>query len=192
MAAFFVACALCIPIADSAAAATADAAVFSVTAPVTALGTQVWVDVDSPSGDSGHLTGEIRNNSDWVALPLRETVFGMGAIASVQPGTVEVRLRSSTGSNPDLALTVVDAQGVILNESRARLVLTSAASFPPTQTDPHVDPATDSTLSSSITSEAAQLLANVGISPLGALLLGVATLGAGLVTIAARRRLRGN
>lgn len=121
---------LCVPVTASPADA-ATASRISVTAVVPASGTEVWVDVDAQSGSSNQLTGEFRNNAGWIPLTLQETVFGLGAVASVQPGTVEFRMTSSVGSNPDLALTVVDAKGAILIESRARLALT-----PPTPPAP--------------------------------------------------------
>jgi hypothetical protein len=127
--------ALFVPATMSAVAAPTDAG--SVRAAVPATGTQVWIDIDTAESAAGSISGEIRNNAGWVSVPLLPTVFGLGAVAAVQPGTVEVRLSATTRSGPDLSLTVVDAAGNVLTESRSRLALAGTpAPTPPILPDP--------------------------------------------------------
>ena len=190
------ACALCVP---AAASAVTNPVGNSLTASVASSGTQVWVDVDSPSG-LNELTGEIRNNAEWVSLPLQQTVFGFGAIASVQPGTVEVRLHGPIGAQPDLALTVVDAQGLVLAEARERVAVvvtpvpSTAPTTAPTSTSTSTLTLTDGPNALSSTPSAAGAdgaLAGTGVSAWSTVLVALAVLTAGFIGLVVRRRMRG-
>lgn len=117
------------------------------------------MDVDATPSQASGLTAEIRNTAGWVVLPLRQTVFGLGAVAAVLPGTLEVRLASTTGANPDLALTVVDSRGGVVAQSRARLALVPVTSpetpvpspSPSPSPSPGVTPAPGSTSAPALT-----------------------------------------
>jgi hypothetical protein len=109
----------------------------SVTAP--SGGVSVWVDVDSSTEEASQLSGEIRNGSGWNDITFSETVFGLGSVVTIQPGTVEVRLSSTADATPDVALTVVDASGSVLSEARSRLAVPGAP-VTPGDPDPSDDP----------------------------------------------------
>lgn len=91
----------------------------AISVPAVAGGTQLWLDVEFP----GLTDADVVVTRADSAVALRTTAVGAGAILPYDGSATILVVGTRAASEPDIAITVADADGQILHADHARLSL---------------------------------------------------------------------
>lgn len=109
-----------------------------VAVPATAGATELWIDVEHPALTAEEMVVRI----DGVEVELSTTPFGASAVVEHDGTESMVSVGLTVAADPDIAITLADADGRVLFADHARLALPAMTEDPDPTEPPTDDPTT--------------------------------------------------
>jgi hypothetical protein len=101
--------------------------VFAVSRTIPAGAVGVWVDIEQPGLTAEALTVALVGDDGRRTLPLRTTLFGLAGVGEAAPGAVTTEFVAAAPVDAHIAVTFVDAAGLVLDAWDDHLTLEPAA-----------------------------------------------------------------